>query len=37
MFIVSEGTVGRKMINVGKQQLQGSFKGITFMQTIMNE
>jgi hypothetical protein len=37
MFIVSERTVGRKMINVGKQHLQGSFKGDTFIQTIMNE
>jgi len=37
MFIVSEENVGRKMINIGKQQLQESFKGVTFMQTIMNE
>jgi hypothetical protein len=37
MFIVSEGAVGRKMINVGKQQLQGSFKGVAIIQTIMND
>jgi hypothetical protein len=37
MFIVSEWTVGRKMINVGKQQLQGSVKSVTFIQTIINE
>jgi len=37
MFSVSEWTVGRQMINVGKQQLQGSVKGVMFMQTIMNE
>jgi hypothetical protein len=31
LFIVSEGTVGRKKINIGKQQLQGSFQGVTFI------
>jgi hypothetical protein len=31
MFVVSEGTVGRKIINIGKQELQGVFKGVTFI------
>ena len=30
LYIVSEGTVGRKMINIGKQQLKLSFKGVIY-------
>jgi hypothetical protein len=31
LFIVCEGTVEGKKINIGKQQLQESFQGVTFI------
>jgi hypothetical protein len=34
---VSKDIMGKKMINVGKLLLQGSFKGVRFIQTTLNE